>query len=106
MAEDVNLGTRHQAERLPAAQAGGIVVLHLANDDPLSSTELIERFQVAVGESTFRRGNRVAVRVFERLAQVSGERFFEPRRNGVLQGIRLDVDFSPVQSEDAREKKP
>src|SRR5262249_54329650 len=47
----------------------------------------------------------MAMRIVERLPQMSGQGLFEPRRDGVLQRLGFGVDFAPIQTEHTREEQ-
>jgi hypothetical protein len=45
--------------------------------------------------------NRMAVRVFERLAQVGRDGLLQARRNRVLKGFGLGIDLAPIETQHA-----
>ncbi len=81
-----------------------MIVLGFANDDRLAGTEVRQPLQFSLGEVPLARRDRVAVRIFQRLAQVLGEGLLEPGRNGMLQCVGLDVHFAPIEPQHLREK--
>src|SRR6516225_4014213 len=105
MAHEGDGDSGHQAKTLPAAKPIRTVVLRLANDDALAGSKLVQRLQIALRQVAVRRRNRMAVRIFKRLAKVVRNRLLEPRRDRVLQRLGLGVNFAPVEPEHAREKK-
>jgi len=86
-------------------QPVGLVVLHLADHRRVAGGKIRQFPQVAPGQFALRRRNRVAVRVFQRLAEVLRQRLFEARGDRVFQRLRLGVHFAPIQAEDAGQKE-
>src|SRR5262245_1761844 len=104
-AEYANAGAGSQTQSLPAAQAVGIVVLHFANDNALAGGELIQRQQISASQIALRGRNQMSMRIFERFSKVPGKGLFQPRRNGMFQGVGLGVHFAPIQSQNTRQKQ-
>ena len=104
MTDEADRGAGNQPEALPVAQAVGIVVLHLADNDTLADTKLMQGLQITLGKMAVRRRDRVPMGVFERFAEVGSQRLLQTRGNGVLEGVGLGIDLAPVQAQDARKK--
>src|SRR2546421_3671195 len=93
VADDGDGSARQKAEVRPTPQARRIVVLYLADHQALTDLEGMQGSKITAGQSAFSRWNGMPVRVFKRLAEVAGDRLFQPRRDGVLQrlGFRIDL---------------
>src|SRR5437763_11809658 len=99
MADDAHSRAGRQAQFTPATEAFRIVVACFADDHVLARAEEWQRVQLSMGQGPLARGDRVAVWVFERLAQVGGDRLLQARGNGMFKCFRLRVDLAPVESE-------
>ena len=97
--------SRRQAMVLPVPQPDGVFVLHFANDDRRARGKLAQVAQLAPNQLARRGRNRVPVWVFDRLAEIGRQRLFEARGNGMLQRLRLGIDFAPIETENARQEK-
>src|SRR4051794_23903514 len=84
-ADEADGHSGQEAKRVPALQARRIVVGRFANDDVLAGLEKMQWLQIARVQSAGGRGDRMAVRVLERLAQMRGDRGFESWRDRVLE---------------------
>ena len=102
---DVNDGTGHEAERLPMSQSGGVVVLHFADGNAVSFAKIAEPFQLAMFEVAIRTGNWMAMRVFDRFAEVGSNGGFEAWRDCVFERFRFGVHFAPIETEHASEEE-
>jgi hypothetical protein len=105
VSDDFNRRAGREAEFLPVAETGRVVVLGLANDYSLPRAEVAEGVEVAVAQFTRLGWNGVAVRVFERLAQVRRDGLFQTRGDGVFESLGLGVHLAPVEAEYAREEQ-
>src|SRR5579884_314778 len=105
MRAEMNDGTRRQTECAPTPQTLGTVIPYLTNDGALAGTKFMQRTQITTSDGALARWDGMAVRIFERFAQVSGDGLLQTRRNGVLQRLGLGIDFAPIQAKHARQQQ-
>src|SRR5262245_15337217 len=103
--QNVDVRARRKAEGPPAAQAGGIVVRHLADDDAVPGPQVAEPLQVAVTQLPAGSRDRVPVRILQWFPEMGREGLLQPRGDGVLEGLGLGVHLAPVESQDAGEEQ-
>src|SRR5579875_254196 len=105
MRAEVDNSTWRQTERVPAAQTFGAVILDFADNGALAGAECVQRAQIAAGDGSLTGWNRMPVRVFQRLAQMSSDGLFQTRRNSVFQRLGLGIDLAPVQAKHTRQQQ-
>src|SRR5438309_1804162 len=105
MAHDAYRRAGRQAELTPATESFRVVVARFPDNDPLSGAEIGQRVQLPVCQGPFTRWDGMAVGVFERLAQVGGDRLLQAGRNGMFECFRLRVHLAPIEAEDTSQEQ-
>jgi hypothetical protein len=87
------------------AQPGWVVVLCFTNSNGLPGTKFTQPAEISMLQLTSAGGDWVAVRIFQRLAEVLRYGLFQARRNGMLEGLGFRIHLAPIEPQDARQKK-
>lgn len=105
MAQEQRRGAWQQSQFLPTSEPIRMLIWHFSNQNMLTRLKRGEGLERTLLKFSISAGNKVTMRIFERLTQKLGHCLLQTRRDGMFQRLSLGINLAPIDLKNLMEEQ-